>query len=162
MTQTRFSWTLIQPANLTRNLGGVLDFTGELNRYAVLQATRRDVEAVRACRGLVEGIFGQFLQVSRCLLIATVLLLCKQLTCEGQCGLYHRTNVAVCLQYDLRNGAIRKKFDSLKYTLKKLEVCVLPAQCRPDRCMSTQILIQHLLCRLCRRYSTSCHWLTRA
>lgn len=25
-------------------------------------------------------------------------------------------------QYDLRNGAIRKKFDSLKYTLKKLEV----------------------------------------
>lgn len=49
-------------------------------------------------------------------------------------------NVAVHLQYDLRNGAIRKKFDSLKYTLKKLEVCVLPAQCRPDKSMSTRIL----------------------
>ncbi len=49
------------------------------------------------------------------------------------------TNVAVCLQYDLRNGAIRKKFDSLKYTLKKLEVCVLPSQCRPDRCTSTHV-----------------------
>lgn len=24
-------------------------------------------------------------------------------------------------QYDLRNGSIRKKYDSLKYTLKKLE-----------------------------------------
>jgi predicted translin family RNA/ssDNA-binding protein len=49
---------------LFRYLGGVLDFTGELNRYAVLQATQRNVEAVRTCRGLVEGIFGQFLQVS--------------------------------------------------------------------------------------------------
>ena len=25
-------------------------------------------------------------------------------------------------QFDLRNGAVRKKYDSLKYTLKKLEV----------------------------------------
>ena len=26
------------------------------------------------------------------------------------------------MQFDLRNGAIRKKYDSLKYTLKKMEV----------------------------------------
>ena len=25
------------------------------------------------------------------------------------------------LQFDLRNGALRKKFDALKYTLKKME-----------------------------------------
>ncbi len=50
-----------------RYLGGVLDFTGELNRYAVARATERDVEGVRACRELVEAIFGQFLQVCLCL-----------------------------------------------------------------------------------------------
>jgi hypothetical protein len=27
------------------------------------------------------------------------------------------------LQMDLRNGAVRKKYDTLKYTLRKLEVC---------------------------------------
>jgi predicted translin family RNA/ssDNA-binding protein len=69
----------MQPATMNRYLGGVLDFTGELNRYAVLQATRRDVEAVRACRGLVEGIFGQFLQVCRCVLVTLVTLLCSYL-----------------------------------------------------------------------------------
>lgn len=26
------------------------------------------------------------------------------------------------LQFDLRNGSLRKKYDSLKYTLKKMEV----------------------------------------
>ncbi|CAK0735544.1 hypothetical protein CVIRNUC_000598 [Coccomyxa viridis] len=66
-------------------LGGVLDFTGELNRYAVARATKRDVQAVVNCRDLVEGLMGEF------------------------------------LQFDLRNGAIRKKYDSLKYTLRKME-----------------------------------------
>ncbi|CAL5225253.1 g8045 [Coccomyxa viridis] len=66
-------------------LGGVLDFTGELNRYAVAKATRRDTEAVVKCRDVVEGLMGEF------------------------------------LQFDLRNGSIRKKYDSLKYTLRKLE-----------------------------------------
>ena len=27
----------------------------------------------------------------------------------------------VAVQFDLRNGAIRKKYDSLKYTLRKME-----------------------------------------
>jgi len=66
-------------------LGGVLDMTGELNRYAVQRATSRDAEEVARCKDLVEGIFGLF------------------------------------LQFDLRNGALRKKYDALKYTLKKLE-----------------------------------------
>lgn len=66
-------------------LGGCLDFTGELNRYAVAKATQRNATEVQSCKELVDSIFGQF------------------------------------LQYDLRNGAIRKKFDSVKYTLKKLE-----------------------------------------
>lgn len=30
------------------------------------------------------------------------------------------------MQFDLRNGSLRKKFDSVKYTLKKLEVSVGP------------------------------------
>ncbi len=32
-------------------------------------------------------------------------------------------------QFDLRNGALRKKFDALKYTLKKLEVRMLHGHC---------------------------------
>eukprot|EP01025_Chloroclados_australasicus_P034491 TRINITY_DN35232_c0_g1_i1.p1 TRINITY_DN35232_c0_g1~~TRINITY_DN35232_c0_g1_i1.p1 ORF type:complete len:322 (-),score=32.62 TRINITY_DN35232_c0_g1_i1:195-1160(-) len=66
-------------------LGGVLDFTGELNRYVVARATQRDFEAVKRCRDLTEELFGLF------------------------------------LQFDFRNGSLRKKFDGLKYTLKKME-----------------------------------------
>ncbi|GLC37826.1 hypothetical protein PLESTB_001480600 [Pleodorina starrii] len=66
-------------------LGGVLDFTGELNRYAIARATVRDKAAVQRCRDLVDALMGRF------------------------------------LQFDLRNGSLRKKYDSLKYTLKKME-----------------------------------------
>ncbi|KAG2439342.1 hypothetical protein HXX76_004701 [Chlamydomonas incerta] len=66
-------------------LGGVLDFTGELNRYAIARATVRDKAAVQRCRDLVDAIMGRF------------------------------------LKFDLRNGALRKKYDALKYTLKKME-----------------------------------------
>jgi Translin family len=44
-------------------LGGVLDFTGELNRYAVKCATARDVAAVRQCRDVVDTLMGVFLEV---------------------------------------------------------------------------------------------------
>eukprot|EP00208_Stichococcus_sp_RCC1054_P006142 CAMPEP_0206139172 /NCGR_PEP_ID=MMETSP1473-20131121/4887_1 /ASSEMBLY_ACC=CAM_ASM_001109 /TAXON_ID=1461547 /ORGANISM="Stichococcus sp, Strain RCC1054" /LENGTH=223 /DNA_ID=CAMNT_0053532835 /DNA_START=215 /DNA_END=886 /DNA_ORIENTATION=- len=77
--------TSLPTCNREEYLGGVLDFTGELNRFAVAKATVRDTNAVQDCKDLTEGIFGQF------------------------------------LQYDMRNGAIRKKFDSLKYTLRKME-----------------------------------------
>jgi predicted translin family RNA/ssDNA-binding protein len=66
-------------------LGGILDFTGELNRIAIARATVRDAAAVTQARDVVEGLMGQF------------------------------------LRFDLRNGALRKKYDALKYTLKKLE-----------------------------------------
>eukprot|EP00892_Ulva_mutabilis_P003662 jgi/Ulvmu1/1668/UM114_0041.1 len=66
-------------------LGGVLDFTGELNRYAVARATARDIPAVQRCRDVVDTLMGVF------------------------------------LEFDFRNGALRKKFDALKYTLKKME-----------------------------------------
>ena len=66
-------------------LGGLLDFTGELQRYSIARATDRDVEAVALCRDACDQIFGQM------------------------------------LNFDLRNGGLRKKFDSLKYTLKKME-----------------------------------------
>ncbi len=36
-----------------------------------------------------------------------------------RCSLFY---TAARVQFDLRNGALRKKFDALKYTLKKLEV----------------------------------------
>lgn len=50
---------------LTRDeyLGGVLDFTGELNRYAVMRATERDIAAVKKCRDVVDSLMGIFLEV---------------------------------------------------------------------------------------------------
>lgn len=44
------------------DLGGVLDFTGELGRLAIAQATRRDEAAVQRARDLTESIIGQFLR----------------------------------------------------------------------------------------------------
>lgn len=78
-------YSLLPLATREEYLGGLLDFTGELNRYAVLRATARDVASVTRARDVVDVIFGQM------------------------------------LQFDLRNGSARKKFDTLKYTLKKLE-----------------------------------------
>eukprot|EP00500_Bicosoecida_sp_ms1_P001496 CAMPEP_0203815932 /NCGR_PEP_ID=MMETSP0115-20131106/13525_1 /ASSEMBLY_ACC=CAM_ASM_000227 /TAXON_ID=33651 /ORGANISM="Bicosoecid sp, Strain ms1" /LENGTH=266 /DNA_ID=CAMNT_0050724831 /DNA_START=88 /DNA_END=886 /DNA_ORIENTATION=+ len=69
-------------------VGGVLDFTGELNRYAVLRATDRDVEAVRHCRELTDQLMAAF------------------------------------MKFEFRNGNLRKKYDSLKYTLKKMETLI--------------------------------------
>lgn len=43
-------------------LGGVLDFCGELNRFAVQRATARDEDQVKKCRDLVENIMDQYLQ----------------------------------------------------------------------------------------------------
>lgn len=68
-------------------LGGVLDFTGELNRLAVLQATRRDVAAVQRAKDLVEAVFFAF------------------------------------IQFDLRNGALRKKYDALKVRCLNRDGC---------------------------------------
>ncbi|CAI5732686.1 unnamed protein product [Hyaloperonospora brassicae] len=66
-------------------LGGVIDFTGELMRHAVVKATARDVEEVRRCKSMVEAISGEL------------------------------------IQFDFRNGPLRRKFDSVKYNLRKLE-----------------------------------------
>ena len=66
-----------------------MDFTGELNRYAVLRATARDLPAVHQCRDVVDQLFGQL------------------------------------MLFEWRNGNLRRKFDAVKYTLKKLEqVCL--------------------------------------
>ncbi|KAL6776966.1 TRA1 [Auxenochlorella protothecoides x Auxenochlorella symbiontica] len=75
----------VQYVETEEYLGGVLDFTGELNRYAILRATKRDVVAVQQAKDLVESIFFAF------------------------------------IQFDLRNGSLRKKYDALKYCLRKLE-----------------------------------------
>ena len=72
-------------ADAEEYLGGVLDFTGELNRVAVQKATQRDKASVQRARDVVEGLQGQF------------------------------------LRFDFRNGNLRKKYDALKYTLRKLE-----------------------------------------
>ncbi|GAB9467478.1 Translin-like protein [Globisporangium polare] len=66
-------------------IGGIIDLTGELMRYAVVKATARDVAEVERCRSMVEAISGEL------------------------------------IQFDFRNGPLRKKYDSVKYNLRKLE-----------------------------------------
>ena len=66
-------------------LGGLSDLTGELMRYAVIQATKRNHKAVQDVRDLIDGIYGQF------------------------------------VQFDFRNSELRKKYDSIKYNLQKVE-----------------------------------------
>jgi predicted translin family RNA/ssDNA-binding protein len=43
-------------------LGGVMDFVGELNRYAVLRATERDFTAVKHARDTVDQLLAAFMQ----------------------------------------------------------------------------------------------------
>jgi len=66
-------------------LKGLSDFTGELGRYAVLQATKKDKQAVEKARDIIENIFGEL------------------------------------VQFDFRNSDLRRKYDSVKYNLKKVE-----------------------------------------
>ncbi len=52
--------------------------------------------------------------------------------------------VLACLQFDLRNGAIRKKYDLLKYTLKKMEntlyeLSLAEAGFKPQREKDTEV-----------------------
>jgi predicted translin family RNA/ssDNA-binding protein len=75
----------LEIANREEYLGGVMDFSGELNRYAVLQATKRDMQSVTRCREVVDQL------------------------------------MAMLMLFDFRNGALRRKYDTVKYTLKKME-----------------------------------------
>jgi predicted translin family RNA/ssDNA-binding protein len=73
----------VRPA--CRYLGGVLDFTGELNRHAVACATRRDVAAVSRCREIVDSLMGQFLQFGEPFLKLMPQMSSKQ-TCRAYAG----------------------------------------------------------------------------
>jgi hypothetical protein len=47
--------------NSDEYLGGVMDFCGEINRFAVLAATRRDVDAVASARECVDALLSQLM-----------------------------------------------------------------------------------------------------
>ena len=79
------SFAELEIVNKEEYLGGIMDFTGELTRYAVLRATARDIDAVKRCRDCVDQLFSQL------------------------------------MLFEWRNGNLRRKYDALKYTLKKLE-----------------------------------------
>ncbi|PFH35098.1 translin family protein [Besnoitia besnoiti] len=75
----------LHPLRVEEYLGGLMDFTGELNRYAVLRATEQDLASVSLCKDFVNRIHEKMLLL------------------------------------DLRNSPLRRKYDTLKYTEKKLE-----------------------------------------
>lgn len=66
-------------------LGGLMDFTGEIARRAVILATAQDAAAVDRIRVVVDELHGRL------------------------------------MLFDWRNGFLRRKFDALKWTLRKLE-----------------------------------------
>ncbi|KAL8443766.1 hypothetical protein Emed_006576 [Eimeria media] len=69
-------------------LGGLVDCTGELNRYAVLRATEGDERAVHDSANFTSAVHEKMLLM------------------------------------DLRNSPLRRKYDALKYTQKRLEALV--------------------------------------
>jgi uncharacterized membrane protein (DUF2068 family) len=77
---------MLNQVELLESAGGVMDFTGELNRYAILRATNREVSEIKKCREFVDQLMAQL------------------------------------MQFEFRNGQLRKKYDGIKYTLKKMEV----------------------------------------
>ncbi|KAL8438290.1 hypothetical protein ACSSS7_000267 [Eimeria intestinalis] len=69
-------------------LGGLVDCTGELNRFAVLRATEGDERAVHDSASFTNAVHEKMLLM------------------------------------DLRNSPLRRKYDALKYTQKRLEALV--------------------------------------
>ncbi|KAL8272757.1 hypothetical protein Esti_003307 [Eimeria stiedai] len=69
-------------------LGGLVDCTGELNRFAVLRATEGDERAVHDAASFTSAVHEKMLLM------------------------------------DLRNSPLRRKYDALKYTQKRLEALV--------------------------------------
>jgi len=51
----------LEIVNRDEYLGGVMDFCGEVNRFAVLAATKRDAAAVSAAREAVDGLLAQLM-----------------------------------------------------------------------------------------------------
>jgi hypothetical protein len=47
--------------NTDEYLGGVMDFCGEINRFAVLAATRRDIANVASAREVVDALLAQLM-----------------------------------------------------------------------------------------------------
>ena len=57
--------TMAELEILTRDeyLGGVMDFCGEINRFAVLAATKRDTKAVHSAREVVDALLAQLMLI---------------------------------------------------------------------------------------------------
>lgn len=75
----------VEICNCEEYLGGLMDFVGELNRFAVLAATQRDKAAVEHARETAERVQVQL------------------------------------MKFDFRNGNLRRKYDGIKYSVKKME-----------------------------------------
>lgn len=103
----------LEIANADEYLGGVCDLTGEIGRFAVQRATKRDEAAVRNCLSLVDAIQGEV----RC----SPRRRASGRASAGSLTQLPRAPVPQLLQFDFRNGSLRKKYDSVKYTVRKLE-----------------------------------------
>jgi len=69
----------------TEYLGGLIDFTGEITRVAVLLATERNITKVKEIKKLIDDILSSL------------------------------------ILFDFRNSGLRKKYDSVKWNLSKVE-----------------------------------------
>lgn len=107
--------------NAEEYLGGVADLIGEMVRYAVLEATQRNVTAVQKCQALGSDVLAAF------------------------------------MEFDFRNGALRKKSDGIKYGVKRFEEILYDLSLIPNdgRSINASDLAEHELPAPAKRTKTS-------
>jgi predicted translin family RNA/ssDNA-binding protein len=109
---------------LTRDeyLGGVMDFCGEINRFAVLAATRRDAKTVQTAREVVDALLAQLMLIE----FRNGALRRKYGAWEGEHGKPRGGSCALGppaspLAHMPPNTLSFPPADGVKYTLNKLE-----------------------------------------
>lgn len=88
-------------------LGAVSDLTGEMQRYAVLRATARDVEAVKRCRDVTDDILAAMMCMGGAIVAAereSGLRLCAHCAQRSTCA------TAICARSPMPSRCVRTGF----------------------------------------------------
>jgi len=120
--------SLLQPCDDEEYVGAALGFSQELSRYAVGRACENDTTSIEMCRNLIMQVSAPTtppaLPLSRSLrldkIIQTMPLILSTNPYPRSPALTPQLNVKM-LEFDFRNGPLRRKYDGLKYALKNLE-----------------------------------------
>ncbi|GMF23009.1 unnamed protein product [Phytophthora fragariaefolia] len=116
-------------------LGGVIDFTGEKNTNVELSC----VPGVSSCPPRARS----FSTIGELVRYAVVKATARDVEEVKRCKAMVEAISGELIQFDFRKGPLRRKFDAVKYNLRKLEVGfgVLQAQSRCKRCFENDALL---------------------